>query len=116
MSASDYLQKNKELENLFQDIYKERDHFDLIGKVTRFVEIIIEMCDSKLMPITEAAYAITDVLLKYDDDSVYGDAFDIAGELEIAEDRPDSWTEEEIDRSWSNFKSTFEKLKIKRLQ
>lgn len=115
MAASDYLQKNEELANLFQDIYKERDHSDLAWKVTRFVEIIIEMGDSKLMSITEAAYATTDVLLKYDNVAFYDKILDIAESLETAKDRLDRWADEEIEESWSNLKSTFEKLKIKRL-
>jgi hypothetical protein len=110
MSIINYLEINTELKQLFNEIYTQSIHENLIGKVTRFIEIVIELTDSGKINKVQAAYIITDILLKYDDDDIYEKVFNESMDLELADAKFKSYSEEDIEAAWERLKFQFEQI------
>ncbi len=100
MSVTQHLKKSPELKSLFQKIYEEElyDRDDLI----KFMKVTADLVNSEVFDPVEAAYIITDLLLKYDDEDEFEKVFGLAGDLEIANDM--NWSEQEIKEQWGEIK------------
>lgn len=110
MSATDHLEKNIELKDLFHKIYLSNRDFT-ISDISRYIEVVIKMTDENLIDKVEAGYIITNVLLGYDDNDVYEKVFDISSQLEIAKAKVNNWSDDEIIKEWNDLKSIFFNIK-----